>query len=161
MYRVLIPFLIRRAGWATCSLVFLVMTLLSYFSCILILESTRLLIGNYKLKQKVDFESLLSAHMTQKSLAVSFTRQLHLVQLILISSIGIILSTYTTDNLFEVLYGQTFAVQLLPEAKLIYEKNSGEQPFQDNYFCISAGLIIVFLFAMGLFQLDLEKERFY
>jgi hypothetical protein len=110
IYRVLLPFLIRRAGWATCSAVFIILTLLSYFACILIFESTRLLIGNYKMKQKIDFESLLSAHMTQKSLAVSFTRQLYLVQLICISSIGIILSTYTTDNLFEVLYGKTFAL---------------------------------------------------
>lgn len=139
----ILPFLFKRAGWAVCSLVFLVVTLLSYFSCVLVFESTRLLIGNYRMKQKIDFESLLSSHMTQKSMAVSFTKQLYLVQLICVSAIGIILSTYTTDNLFEVLFGQTFAFQLVPEAKIIYEKNSGEQPFQSNFFCISIGLILV------------------
>lgn len=106
-----------------------IMTILSYFSSILIFETIRLQIGNYKMKQKMDFESLLSSHLTQKSVAVQFTRQLYLIQLICISSIGIILSTYTADNLFEVMYGKTFALQIIPEAKVIYEINSGEQPF--------------------------------
>ncbi len=74
------------------------------------LESTRLLVGNFKMRQKIDFESLLSSQMTQKSLAVSFTRQLYLLQLICISSIGIIFCTYTADNLFEIVYGKTYAL---------------------------------------------------
>lgn len=57
----MLPFIVKRAGWAPCAAVFAVMTLLSYLCCILVFESTRLLIGNYKLKQKVDFESLLTS----------------------------------------------------------------------------------------------------
>ncbi|CDW90104.1 UNKNOWN [Stylonychia lemnae] len=151
----------RRAGWVTCSIVFTILTLLSYFCCILVYESTRLLIGNYKMKQKVDFESLLSSQMTQKSLAVSFTRQLYLLQLICVSSIGIIMSTYTADNLFEILYGKTFGLQLAPEAKIIFEKNSGTQPFQNNYFCISIGLLIVFFISLVIFAFDFEKEKWF
>lgn len=145
----------------TCTGVFTVLTILSYFCCILVRESIRLLIGNYKMKQKIDFESLLSSQLTQKSLAVSFTRQLYLVQLICISTIGIIVSTYTADNLFEASYGSTFALQLIPEAKIIYESNHGSQPFQNNYFCISVGLIIVFFIAIVIFAFDFEKEKWY
>lgn len=157
----MLPFIIRRAGWVTCSLVFILLTLLSYFCCTLVYESTRLLIGNNRLKQKVDLDSLLSSQLTAKSLAVSLTRQLYLAQLICVSTIGIILSTYTADNLFEVGLGKTFALQLVPEAKIIYEINSGSQPFRDNYFCLSVGLMIVFITCMVIFAFDFEKEKWF
>ena len=137
------------------------MALLSYLCSILVFESTRLLTGNYKMKHKVDFESLLSSHITSKSLVVSFTRQLYLIQLVCISSIGIIFSTYTADNLFEVVLGRTWALQLVPEAKIISEINSGLQPFTDNYFCLSMGLLIIFTISLFLYYFDFEKNNYY
>jgi hypothetical protein len=83
------------------------------------------------------------------------------VQLICISTIGIILATYTADNLFEVVYGNTFALQLIPEAKIIYEKNTGSQPFESNYFCVSVGLIIIFFISIIIFAFDFEKEKWF
>ena len=47
----------------TFSIIATVFALISYFSCILVYESTRLLPGNFKMRQKTDYESLLSAHM--------------------------------------------------------------------------------------------------
>jgi hypothetical protein len=89
-------------------------------------ESLRLMPGNYKLRQRnKDFESLLSSHMTQKSLAVILTKHLYLVQLICVAAIGIILATYSCDNLYENIMGHTYALQLLPEVELLREINSG------------------------------------
>lgn len=59
----------------------------------------------------------LSSHM-----AVVITRHLYLVSLILLSSIGIVLSQYIFDTLF--LWtnaGKTYAFQLIPETKIITE----------------------------------------
>ena len=110
MCSVLIPYLVRRTGWASFTAITVIFTLLSYFSSILVYESTRLLTGNYKLRQKTDYESVLCSHMTHKSFAVVIARQLYLIQLICVSSIGIILATYTTDNLFENVFGRTYGV---------------------------------------------------
>ncbi len=71
------------------------------------------------------------------------------------SAIGIILAIYTTDNLIERLMGRTIGLQLLPEAKIIEEKSSGQMiPFEDNYFCLSFGLGVVFIIAMVIIYLD-------
>jgi hypothetical protein len=63
--------------------------------------------------------------LTQKSLAVSFTRQLYLLQLIFLSTIGIIIATYTADNLFLAVFDEVFALQLIPEAVIITETTTG------------------------------------
>ena len=119
--------MVRRAGWVSFSVIITLFTLLSYFTSVLVFESTRLLIGNYKMRQKIDFESLLSSHMTQKSLSVVISKQLYLIQLVCLSSIGIILCTYTTDNMFEALIGRTYGIQLVPEVAVISDKNSPSQ----------------------------------
>lgn len=75
----LIPYLVRRTGFATFLIITAVFTLLSYFSCVLVYESTKLLPGNFKMRQKTDFESLLSAHMNQKSLAVVLSKHLYML----------------------------------------------------------------------------------
>jgi len=36
--------------------------------------------------------------------------------LVFVSSIGIVFSTYTADNLFEIVNGKTYALQLIPDA---------------------------------------------
>jgi hypothetical protein len=126
MCRVLIPYVVKRSGWLSFSLITLAFSFLSYFSCSLVYESMRLVPGNFKLKQRnQDFESLLSAHMTSKSLAVILSKHLYLVQLICFSSIGIIISTYTCDNLFEAIFGRTYALQVLPQFEILSEINSG------------------------------------
>lgn len=81
------------------------------------------------MKKALDFESLLSSNLTSKSLAVSFTRQLLMFMLIAYTSIGIVFTTYTADNVFELVFGRTFGLQLLPEAKLIEEVESDTLPF--------------------------------
>lgn len=45
------------------------------------------------------------------------------------AAIGIIFSTYACDGLFEVINGRTYALQLIPNAKVISERNDGEKPF--------------------------------
>jgi len=107
---VLLPYVFARAGWGTCMTVSAILALLSYFCCLLIFESSRLQKGNFKMRQKIDFESLLSSELVSKSLAVSFARQLFLVLLVCSSSIGIVLSTYVADNLFETANGETYAL---------------------------------------------------
>jgi integral membrane sensor domain MASE1 len=114
------------------------------------------------MRQKTDFESLLSSHMTQKSLSVVISKQLYLIQLVCLSSIGIILCTYTTDNLFEALIGRTYGIQLLPEVAVISDKNSPsqqQQPFVNNFFCLSLGLITVFCLALILYAFNYEKQQ--
>jgi hypothetical protein len=96
--------------------------------------------------------------MTQKSFAVALSKQLYLIQLVCISSIGIVLATYTTDNLIESLFGRTWAVQLIPDAQVLTEINSGTQPFVSNFFCLSLGLLVVFCLSLVIFALDPEKD---
>lgn len=124
-YSVLLPYAVKRAGIVSFLVIMTVLTLLSYFTSVLVYESTRLLLGNYKMRQKTDFESLLSSHSTNKSLAVVISKHIYLIQLVLVASIGIILSTYTTDNLFENVFGRTYGIQLIPEPQILSDKNSG------------------------------------
>jgi len=43
-------------------------------------------------------------------MAVAIGKRLHIIQLICISAIGIILATYTSDNLCEELLGRTYGI---------------------------------------------------
>ena len=99
--------------------------------------------------------------MAQKSLAVSFSRQLYLIYLICTASIGIIFSTYAADNMFSRIYGETFGLQLIPEAKIVFENNSGTMPFKENYFCLTIGLLIVFCISLIIFAFDFEKDSWF
>jgi hypothetical protein len=38
--------------------------------------------------------------------------------------IGIILASYTTDNLFEEIFGRTYGIQVIPDFSIITEKSS-------------------------------------
>jgi hypothetical protein len=84
-----------------------------------VFESVRLQPNNYKLKKPLDFETLLSSNLTSKSLAVGLSRHLLLLMLISYASIGIVFSSYTADNMVETIFGVTFGLQLIPEAKVI------------------------------------------
>mmetsp|Transcript_25460 Transcript_25460/g.24791 ORF Transcript_25460/g.24791 Transcript_25460/m.24791 type:complete len:176 (-) Transcript_25460:339-866(-) len=107
---VLYPYIFHRAGYVTCIGFLIFFSWLSYFTCELVFESTRLLIGNYKMRQKVDFESLLSSQMAQKSLAVSFSRTLYIILLIVLATTGIIFSCYTFDSSLVDIFGETVAL---------------------------------------------------
>ena len=74
--------------------------------------------------------------------------------LIMASALGIILCQYTVDSLFQHLNGGTiYAIQLMPEAKILTETHSSDyQPFANNFFCASVGFGIVLLVSM-LFSL--------
>jgi hypothetical protein len=76
------------------------------------------------------------------------------------SSIGIILSAYAADNLCEGFFGRTIALQMVPEAKIIYESHTGNV-LEANYFSISLGLIVVFFIALVIFAFDFEKEKYF
>jgi hypothetical protein len=39
--------------------------------------------------------------------------------LICVSTIGIIFSIYASDNIFEAIFGKTYALKLIPEAEII------------------------------------------
>ena len=73
---------------------------------------------------------------------VGIIRQLYLLGLILSSAISVILCQYSLDNIFHWLNGGcVYALQLMPEAKLLTEKDSADhQAFAGNYFSLSVGL---------------------
>jgi len=77
---------------------------------------------------------------------VGLARQLFLVGLVLSSAIGLILCQYSVDNLFRWLNGSVYALQLMPEAKLLTDKSPADhQSFAGNYFCLSIGFGITLL----------------
>lgn len=71
------------------------------------------------------------------------------------------LASYTFDNLLEILFGETFALQLVPEAQFLTEINSGTQPFVHNYFCLSIGLAFTFMVAMGQAKWQWDRSHMY
>jgi hypothetical protein len=75
--------------------------------------------------------------------------------LICLATTGIIFSTYTADNIFSRISGENFAVSLIPEARLIFSDPLKENK-EDNYFGISAGLMIILVLSIVLFALDIE-----
>lgn len=95
----MLPFIFKHAGYMVCFWTLLFMSVLCYFCSKLIFETTRLYPGNYRIKKSIDFETLLSANLTSKSLAVGFSKHLLLLMLISYSAIGIIFASYTTDNM--------------------------------------------------------------
>jgi hypothetical protein len=78
-HRVLLPYAAKRAGSISFTIIMPLFSLISYFTCVLTFETTRLLLGNYKMKQKTDYESLISSNMTSNSIAVLIGKQLHLL----------------------------------------------------------------------------------
>jgi hypothetical protein len=110
----LLPFVFKRAGWLTSSLLMAFFAIWSYFSSLLMFECVRLLLGNYKMRQQgVDFESLISnfKHISSHGSftaggvskpwltrtlaspsAVIIIRHYYILYLILASSIGLVLS---------------------------------------------------------------------
>lgn len=149
-------------------------SLWSYYSTVVTYESLRLLLGNFKLRRHgVDFECLISnfKHISShgvmrlgtsgspwlsKSLAspafIGIVMYLYTGYLVLASAVGIVLCQYVADNLFEWANGGTvFAIQLMPELRIIQETNSvhDHQPFANNYFTVSIGMGITLL--LGLF----------
>jgi hypothetical protein len=77
------------------------------------------------------------------------------------STIGIIFSSYAADNLFVLAFNQSFALQLVPEAKIVYDDTTSSLPFKDNYFCITVGLLMVFFISLVIFAFDFEKESWF
>lgn len=167
---ILLPFIFKRAGWLTCSFLMGFFATWSLFSSLLIFECVRLLLGNYKMRQQgVDFESMV-ANFKHIATHGSFTaggtfkpwltrtlasptsviiiRHFYIVYLILASSIGLVLSQYTMDSVFQLINGGTnYALQLMPEAKILAETDT-IQPFVNNYFSLSIGFCIVFGLAL-------------
>ena len=145
--------------------------LFGIFSSILVYECIRMLLGNYRMRQQgVDFESLIAnfKHIAthgsftannktpwlsstfSSSTMVGIMRQFYLINLILCSAIGLILCQYTADSLFRwINNGSVFAVQLMPEAKLLVDSaGSDHQPFAGNYFSFSVGLGITMIISI-------------
>jgi hypothetical protein len=63
--------------------------------------------------------------------------------------------------MFEVSYGRTFALQLIPETRVLIQNNTHEQPFQDNIFCITIGLLLVLGISLGIYAFDFEKRQWF
>ena len=162
---ILLPFIFKRSGWLTCAVMMFFLKVWSFFSSLLIFECVRLLLGNYKMRQYgVDYESLIGnfKHIAThgsftaggnfkpwltKTLAsptfVNIIRHMYIIYLILASSIGLILSQYTVDSVFQLVNGGTiYALQLMPEAKILAETDT-IQPFVNNYFSLSIGFCII------------------
>jgi hypothetical protein len=143
----LLPFIFKRAGWLTCGVMMAFFKCWSFFSSLLIFECVRLLLGNYKMRQQgVDFESMIAnfKHITThgsftaggswkpwltRTLAspasVIIIRHLYILYLILVSSVGLVLSQYTVDSVFQLVNGGTiYSLQLMPEAKILSETDT-------------------------------------
>jgi hypothetical protein len=92
---------------------------------------------------------------------VSLSRQLFLMGLVLSSAIGLILCQYSVDNLFRWLNGAVYALQLMPEAKLLTDSSSSDhQAFSGNYFSLSIGFGVTLLTGIlyGLFFRANQKQ---
>ena len=82
--------------------------------------------------------------------SVLIIRHFYIIYLMLASSIGLVLSQYTMDSVFQLINGGTiYALQLMPEAKILAETDT-IQPFVNNYFSLSVGFCIVL--GLGLVQ---------
>ena len=149
---VILPFIFKRSGWLFCSMMLCALSSIGVFTSILMYECIRLLLGNFKMKQQgVDFESLianfkhisthgsftasnhtpwLSSSLSSESM-VGIIRNLYLASIILSSAIGLILCQYSFDNMYKWLNnGKVFALQLMPEAKILNDNESSDhQPF--------------------------------
>jgi hypothetical protein len=118
----ILPFIFKRAGWLTSSLLVVFFGCWSYYSSLLTYECVRLLLGNYKMRQYgIDFEALIAnfKHITthgsftaggrfkpwlSRTIAsptsVLMMRQLYIIYLVLASSMGLVLCLYTVDDLY-------------------------------------------------------------
>lgn len=110
---ILLPFLFKRAGSLTCSLLIVFFAFWSYFTSILMYECVRMLLGNYHMRQNgVDFELLLanfkhiSTHGSHQafgistpwlsytftsSAAIGLAKYVYILSMVLQSAIGLIL----------------------------------------------------------------------
>ena len=123
---IILPFIFKRAGWLTCSIMMVILSIAGIFGSILVYQCVRLLLSNYRMRQQgIDFESLLSnfkhiathgsftdsnstpwlSRTFASSTMVSIVRQLYILSLIMCSAIGLILCQYTSDNIFRWLNG--------------------------------------------------------
>ena len=64
---------------------------------------------------------------------------------------------YAADNLFEAIFGKTYALELVPDAKIISESYSDGGYSSIDSFSISIGFILVLAIALLIFAFDFEK----
>jgi hypothetical protein len=81
--------------------------------------------------------------------------------LVCISTIGIILSTYAADNLFEAIFGKTFALELVPDAQIVSETFTDSSNYNGSSFTITVGFIIVLFISLMIFAFDFEKHLWF
>lgn len=81
---------------------------------------------------------------------VGIVKHLFIMSMVLCSAIGLILCQYSMDSLFKWANGgQVYAIQLMPEAKLLTDSRVGDhQSFAGSYFSFSVGLGIAMTFAI-------------
>ena len=81
-------------------------------------------------------------------------RFLYQMSLVLMSVLSLVICTYIADSVFAWLNpsGNVYAVQLMPEAKVLSQKLSPDhmnvQPFALNYLCITVGFSLVLAFCI-------------
>jgi hypothetical protein len=154
--------------------------LLGIFGSVLMYQNVRLLLGNFRMKQQgVDFELLMSnfkhiathgsftnnnkkpwlSQTFSSSAMVGVIKHLYTFSLMVFSIIGLILCQYVMDNLFKwVNKGKVFAIQLMPEAKLLIDSSGTDhQSFAGSYFSFSVGLGIT-MFISLLYALIFRKS---
>jgi hypothetical protein len=78
--------------------------------------------------------------------------------LICVSTIGIIFSIYASDNIFEAIFGKTYALKLIPEAEIISSSFTEDSSYSGKSFIISVGYIIVLFVTLLLYNFDFEKH---
>lgn len=81
--------------------------------------------------------------------------------MICVSTIGIILSVYSADNLFQAILGKTYALELVPDAKIISESIIDGDYTSINSFSISLGFILVLAIALIIYAIDFDKYKLF
>lgn len=68
---------------------------------------------------------------------------------------------YSADNLFQAIFGTTYALELVPDAKIISESITDGSYTSINSFSISIGFILVLAIALIIYAVDFEKYKLY
>lgn len=98
----LIPFLFVKIGYISASFQLLAFSMLSAFCAKMMVESARLMVGNYHMHNREDFESLISSNRVNQNWLVGTTYSIYPILLVIGSAISIILTSSLIDEIINV-----------------------------------------------------------
>ena len=118
----LLPFLFTKIGYIAATAQIAFFSLLSAFCAKLMVESSRLQVGNYHMQNREDFESLVSSNRVNQNWLVGTTFSIYPFLLVAGTTISIILTSSLIDEIINVFVegeaglssGKQYFVNLLP-----------------------------------------------